>query len=41
MTQVIFEVLFCESVKTLYICSPIRKMGQLGEMGEWLKPPVC
>ena len=28
--------------KFIYIFAvPLEKTGQLGEMGEWLKPPVC
>jgi hypothetical protein len=28
--------------KIIYIFAvPTEKTGQLGEMGEWLKPPVC
>ena len=36
--------LFCIYTKRFYICTPFRsKLSESvpGEMGEWLKPPVC
>ena len=42
LKQLIFQFYLVNHQIYLYLCSPVRKKrGSFGEMGEWLKPPVC
>ncbi len=44
--QQVFKItiLYCDYVKQLFIFALAKKQkcfGQIGEVGEWLNPPVC